>query len=362
MTHALSLYLDAVRFGAAFTVFLSHYGTGRISGGAFWYVANYGRAAVVVFFVLSGFVVAWVTETREGNLEDYALSRLARLYSVIIPTFLLTAALDCAGKTLSPRLYGREWGHATAHPLLDYLLSAAFLGESWSAKALPGFNVPFWSLNYEAWYYALFGIATFLRGRTRAAALAVVALIVGPKILLLLPVWLMGVAAWHWRASFSGQFAWPLVCLSLTILITLEALGGERLFWHPAGQWLPPGYSAYDYVIGTLVALSILGLADLRLPVPGARVERVVRWLAGTSFGLYLFHYPLLNFFGTVVPDLPDETMHRIFVFALALGTAVGLAHVIEPRKREVKYALRSALDALRARHSEKALARQRLS
>src|SRR5262249_3132860 len=148
-----------------------------------------------------------------------------RLYSVIIPTFLLTAALDCAGKTLSPRLYGREWGHATAHPLLAYLLSAAFLCESWSARALPGFNVPFWSLNYEAWYYALFGVATFLRGRARVASLIAVLLIAGPKILLLLPIWLMGVAAWHWRASISGQFALPLVSLSLTILIALEALG-----------------------------------------------------------------------------------------------------------------------------------------
>jgi peptidoglycan/LPS O-acetylase OafA/YrhL len=229
-------------------------------------------------------------------------------------------------------------------------------------REAPGFNVPYWSLNYEAWYYALFGIAVFLRGRARAASLAAVALIAGPKILLLLPVWLMGVAAWRWRSSFPGRFAWLLVCLSLTILIGLEALGGERLFWHPAGQWLPPGYSAYDYVIGMLVALSILGLANLRLPVPGARVERVVRWLAGTSFGLYSFHYPLLNFFGTVVPGPPDKGGHRILVFALVLGTAVGLAYVIEPRKREVKHALRSALDALHAKHSQRALARQRLS
>ena len=36
MTNALSLYLDALRFGAALTVFVSHYSTGRISGGLFW--------------------------------------------------------------------------------------------------------------------------------------------------------------------------------------------------------------------------------------------------------------------------------------------------------------------------------------
>ena len=64
MTKALSLYLDALRFGAAFTVFLSHYG--KFNGGLFWQIQPYGVTAVIVFFVLSGFVIAWVTEARNG--------------------------------------------------------------------------------------------------------------------------------------------------------------------------------------------------------------------------------------------------------------------------------------------------------
>jgi peptidoglycan/LPS O-acetylase OafA/YrhL len=60
MTHALSLYLDVLRFGAAFTVFVSHYAHVRHSGGLFWQMIPYGRVAVLAFFVLSGFVIAWV--------------------------------------------------------------------------------------------------------------------------------------------------------------------------------------------------------------------------------------------------------------------------------------------------------------
>src|SRR5436309_9308252 len=117
MTNALSLYLDALRFGAALTVFVSHYSTGRISGGLFWQFDR-GRTAVLVFFVLSGFVIAWVTETRERTLEEYGHSRVARLYSVIIPAFVLTAALDSVGKAIDPRLY--EGGHSMTHPVIDY--------------------------------------------------------------------------------------------------------------------------------------------------------------------------------------------------------------------------------------------------
>lgn len=75
MTNSLSLYLDALRFGAALTVFVSHYAKGRYSGGLFWEMTDYGRIGVLVFFVLSGFVIAWVTETKKRTLEEYALSR-----------------------------------------------------------------------------------------------------------------------------------------------------------------------------------------------------------------------------------------------------------------------------------------------
>src|SRR5260370_1375730 len=71
---ALSLDLDALRFGAAFTVFVSPWAGARYSGGLFWQLRGYGRASVIVFFVLSGSVIAWVTETRERSFEDYAFS------------------------------------------------------------------------------------------------------------------------------------------------------------------------------------------------------------------------------------------------------------------------------------------------
>ena len=361
MTNELSLYLDALRFGAAFAVFLSHYSTGRISGGLFWQFDG-GRTGVLVFFVLAGFVIAWVSYTRERTLEEYGLSRVAWLYSVIIPALLLTAALDSVGKAIDPRLYGPEWGHSMAHPVIDYALSALFLGESWTIRVLPGLNVPYWSLNYEAWYYVLFAATMFLRGRPRLVIVIVAALLAGPRILLLIPVWLMGVAAWRWRAELPPRLARPLLIVCLAGFIALEALGGERLFWHPSSGLPPPDFSDYDFVLGALVAAFIIGLANVRLPMPGRRLERLVRGLAGTSFGLYLLHYPLLNFFGTVVPGPPYGALHRALVFGLALGAALGLARLIEPRKAALKSQLRSTLYLLLGKRPSPAVARERLS
>jgi peptidoglycan/LPS O-acetylase OafA/YrhL len=309
MTQALSLYLDMLRFAAAFTVFLSHYAAGRHSGGLFWQVGPYGRVAVLVFFVLSGFVIAFVSETRERTLEEYCLSRFAQLYSVILPAFIATAALDGLAVVLNPGSNlgsGQDW----LHPVSDYLLSALFLGANWTLSVQPGSNVPFWSLNYEAWYYGLFAAAVFLQGRGRVLALAVAAMVAGPKILVLLPVWLMGVTAWRWRTTVPSPWSMPLVFGAAAGLTALGA--GQHIFWQAATPWLPPFYSAFDYFIGALAAVAIAAMANAPLPLPGPAVQRLIRTLAGTAFELYLLHYPLLHFFSTVIPGAPPGAAHRL--------------------------------------------------
>ena len=363
MTNALSLYLDALRFGAAFAVFLSHFG--RVSGGLFWQMQPYARTAVLVFFVLSGFVIAWVTETRERTLEEYALSRIARLYSVILPAFILTAVLDQIAMAIDPRLYGPEplplMCRGPVNVFLGYVLSLVFLGESWTLVMPPGSDLPFGTLNYEAWYYVLFGLVMFLHGRRQMVALAAAALLAGPKILLYGPVWLMGVLAWRWRAAMPRRWGAPLTFAAAAAFIGFHAFGGPELFQHSVTRWLPyeGDFGAYDYIVGVLVAFFIVGLANAPLPMPGAAVERLIRFLAGTTFGLYLLHFPLLLFFGTIIPGPAYRPIHQVLVFGLTLGLAIAVSHMIERQKGALKRALRSGLELVRRRRLRPALERQ---
>ena len=158
----------------------------------------------------------------------------------------------------------------------------------------------------------------------------------------------MGVAAWRWRAAVPLPWAMPLVFGSAAGLIALGALDGQQIFRQAATPWLPPFYSALDYIIGALAALFIAALANAPLLMPGMAAQRVIRGLAGTSFGLYLLHYPLLHFFGTVLPGPPDRATHRLLLFGLALGGSIALAYPIERRKGALKRGLRSALNLLR--------------
>src|SRR5438105_12066649 len=120
MQPATSILLDLMRFTAACIVFLSHL-TSRELNSVFPWV-RWGHEAVVVFFVMSGFVISYVASNREGTLIGYATARLGRLYSVVLPALLLTPMLDYIGRAISPELYvNTPSDHAALRVFLNIL-------------------------------------------------------------------------------------------------------------------------------------------------------------------------------------------------------------------------------------------------
>ena len=89
MNRAFSIYLDLVRFVAAVLVYLWHSNQKAIVDGPV-FAGGYGPSAVIVFFVLSGFVIAYVVETKERDWRRYLAGRGARIYSVVVPVVVLT--------------------------------------------------------------------------------------------------------------------------------------------------------------------------------------------------------------------------------------------------------------------------------
>lgn len=75
-----SLYLDLARFLAAVMVVLAHFEyVGVIHPGAWGLLPAVGREAMILFFVLSGYVIAATTAQRRPSAHDYAAARLSRL-------------------------------------------------------------------------------------------------------------------------------------------------------------------------------------------------------------------------------------------------------------------------------------------
>ena len=190
----LSISLDLVRAIAAFSVFLSHFSYIGYTGTYTDFFHQYGHSGVVMFFVLSGYFIAYVCENKHDNFLDYMAARFARLYSVLLFALPLTFVLDTAGRNMSPHTYTTI---PDSSPFAGALLNILFLqqGSFISFKYLS--NGPLWSLSYEFWYYVTFGCCYYLSGWKRYTCLTVLSLLIWPKILLLMPCWLIGVFIYH---------------------------------------------------------------------------------------------------------------------------------------------------------------------
>ncbi|MBC8008562.1 MAG: acyltransferase, partial [Burkholderiales bacterium] len=292
----VSLVLDFLRVGSALLVVVYHlpnYGfAADFRGGN-----SFGHLMVVVFFVLSGYVVAAAEEReRTRGAWAYAVARVSRIFSVLWPVLLVVGGIEwvlahTAG-SLRPEDFSRDGAGAR------YALTAVMANEVWWWSSAPLLMGPAWSLAYEVYYYALYGIACApWRWRTKGALLGLGLLVIGPKACLLAPAWFLGVALYRWgdavRPSVAGGWA------GIGAGVGLGA-------WALASGWYFPGYPAEaplyfsnswvsDLVFAISPGLVIWGASGLvRTPGWLARIEGPIRGLAAVSFTLYLMHRPLL--------------------------------------------------------------------
>ncbi|WP_036171618.1 acyltransferase [Massilia sp. 9096] len=278
MKPKFSAYLDVVRFLAALTVFLGHASGMKWTGGFLWQLGGYGDTCVVIFFVLSGFVIAYVTDNKENHWTTYSANRIARLWSVIIPALVLTFVIDYIGVRVAPQLYlGQPWFNGD-HLAMRYLVSFFLLNEAWHIGYAPGINQPFWSLSYEAFYYLIFALLTFYKGRGKLLALLIVIAVGGPVVLALLPVWLAGV--WIYRNAKATTLPKPIAGLMFVISGVLLMLSPTvRQFASFQLMGLEIGGRYVDAVAFLMNLVAARNLLDGNEPLP-ARLGRTIKRVA----------------------------------------------------------------------------------
>lgn len=352
MNRTLSVYLDLVRLLAAVLVLLTHLAYGRFSGGLLQPLRTYGNDGVMIFFVLSGFVIAHVAATRDHDVREYLLNRCARLFSVAVPAIVLTIVLDQAGRWLNAPFYDGFF-YEDSQPWLRVLTAASFTHELWFSSWRLFSNGPYWSLGYEFWYYLLFAAGFYCRGWRRVALLTTGCLVTGPKILLLFPIWLLGVWVYRFsqRQALSPGAGLALFAASILGYVAFRAFGLRdawlawthlqlgRPFVELSLRWSNEFISSY--ALGALVAANFIGFQAIAGHVAPllARAAPFIRDWAGYTFSIYLFHYPLLQFLGAT--GLFDPTS-PVAIFLLFLATLAGcrLVGIYTEQRKHVSRAL----------------------
>lgn len=319
MNRTFSAYLDIVRFLAALIVFLGHASTGYMTGGIFWQFSMHGDTCVVVFFVLSGFVIGYVADNKDNTWRLFLSSRASRLWSVVLPALVLTAIVDFIGVRVGPAIYDGPWFQSD-FLVLRYLASALMLQEVWHLWLVPGINGPFWSLTYEAFYYALFGVLFFVKVRAKWLYAGVLLLAGGPLILALFPLWGLGYVAYKLtrQVTFSIFLSYFMFLSGIALLLFSPWI--RSAMYYDIKVLGDPVLSRYSDGLG--IFLNMLGAHGIANSMPNfpAKLRSAIATVAGATFALYLFHRPLIQFFSFMGPDDSSSWQRRVLVLG---GTLV---------------------------------------
>lgn len=161
MNKLTSIYLDLIRFTAALVVVLSH--AAGFTSLKIPIISGLGTEAVVVFFVLSGYVIAYVSNNKENNYIPFFKARAIRIYSVLVPAILITLFLDHIGLKYNPSYYFLHSNFHNDYSIFTFIKLLFFFGEGFNQHLVFGSNEPIWSIGFECIYYILFGTLLFCR-------------------------------------------------------------------------------------------------------------------------------------------------------------------------------------------------------
>ncbi|MBB4914048.1 acyltransferase family protein [Streptosporangium saharense] len=350
-------WLDALRGLGAVAVLLEHLLPWFMPAlRPYWF--NLGMYGVLVFFLVSGYIIPVSLEGR-GDVRAFWISRAFRLYPIylLVVGFVLVMAFWLPVREQVPRGLEGVAGHVTM--LMDVL-------------HMGGLADTMWTLSYEMVFYLLV-TALFVRGlHLRSGLVAVVFGVVGIGAGLVLSAPLLGgpwpayvagvlfcvgmacVVGGRFRTVaacvlgvmavvltlFSGFVPWlgaTILAVMFTgtairrweqgtggiapvaaaaVLVALAPVWSIQAGW----WWVQPG--VWFATVG-LAAATFAGAMALR----GRRLPRPVVWLGLISYSLYLLHHPLLRLFHALVGDvtaMPQAV--QLSVSAAFLAVVVGLS------------------------------------
>lgn len=331
-----SAHLDAIRGAAAIAVFLGHWRSfwwphydpsnmsllGRIG----YFLTGFPHEAVIVFFVLSGFLVGGsaIRSLGRWNWQNYIITRLSRLWTVLIPALVVGGALDLwGGHSFSSQFYVGQsvpiYWDVAARLNAPTLACNIFFLQTIICQPL-GSNGVLWSLANEFWYYIIFPMIILAmyghvarRVRLTYAFFALLGLIfVGAEIAQFFIIWLLGAAITiipKLSLEKTRELS-SLVALSVIVLVC-------AVYSRVTKDFLA------DFALGFTCAALVWVLASSKRQA-GVLYARVAAFISALSYTLYLVHLPVLVFVSSYLMKTNLSVMQMawsscIFVAAFAV-------------------------------------------
>lgn len=332
--------LDLLRMVAVMMVILFHF---AYRGGvaehmsdvflpALWPVAKYGVLAVDMFFVISGFVIAYSAEGRTA--VEFAIARFSRIYPAFVVCMTITFAVTLA--IGAPR-FAASFGQWAA----NLAIAAPMLKQ-------PFMDGAYWSIVYEVTFYGWVAIliqAGLFRRRIDVIIvvwLAVSVVNMDLHIVMVRRLFLTDESGFFVAGLLLYEF-WrgrrdllaKVLLVTATITATVQALGNIDL---------NRNYYQVPYDDRVVVLLVLLAIGTVALSVRIGKVplpSRLVTAIGGLTYPLYLLHQQIgFMIFNRVSGLLADEVVvAAVTALVIALAWAVW-RFIDKPGQRFAKAAL----------------------
>lgn len=289
-----------------------------------WALAGFG--GVDLFFVISGFVMVWVTRADQGKpaaLPGFWFARLARIY----PLWWLVLSVLVAVWLVKP-----DWVYSS-HGSSPELWKSFLLVPD---KELPLHAVG-WTLIHELWFYLVFGLMLLLPVRWFPAALA---------------IWAILTAAAAYVLPRPENPFLALIRHPLTLEFILGAVIGllaqrrifpaSRLLVQFGGFWMllsalalrenAPAMFGQEwprlFYFGIPAALLVWGCVGLEHT--GYKSSKWSTALGDWSYALYLIHVPVFAALGRLLaPFAQPGPLDNLALLIVALAAAIGAAWIL---------------------------------
>jgi peptidoglycan/LPS O-acetylase OafA/YrhL len=354
MAHSVKLapcqidYLNLVRALAAQIVLIGHstayFLAGHDRGG------RWEQAGVLVFFLLSGFLIALSVQQKRDRADyrfgHYLIDRFCRIFAGYLPALVLVAVVDGAMRDLPAYPYAAsssplQWfGNLVMlqeYPVFQILRRLGSAEQPWFIEAF-GSGRPFWTVAIEWWIYLFFGYIAFFVARLKRLSIRDIVIlgVVGVVPLYnamggvgqcLTFVWAIGaVAAWAQDRlmrrggpeALIGRRRWA-QGMALILLLSIVLLAGRAFVTDTKIYDLQFALFAGGVLFG---GFFLLGMAPITVP---RLVSRTIDRIADYSYSLYLIHYTVLIWYAV---HRPSPTHHDVGTFVEVMLVANGAAWI----------------------------------
>lgn len=259
------------------------------------FFTGFAHQAVVLFFLISGWLVGGSLLGKIGRpqaLQAYAIDRLSRLWTVLVPTFILMLLFGVLAGQLIPNTI--DYSRSNSHSLLSF--AGNLVGLQTVTMEPFGGNFPLWSLANETWYYLMFPLLLVLvTGSTPARrvlamlTLVAIALALPYDMTLYFLVWLLGAVFSRVRVDCSNAVRW----------LMLAVFGALAVYFRLTGYNDDMTAASFSqdlvYSLAFLLFLCSMHIKADPASRPMARLRAGATFFAEFSFTLYVFHIPLIR-------------------------------------------------------------------